>query len=146
MEKNNIRILVVDDEEDILQALKTHLEIDGYYVDVASSALTALEKMEEQAFHIILTDINMPKMDGLELLEKIKALRGETIVIMITAYTSLIKVLNSRIYGAADYLLKPFRDLSEVDEVISRAYKSLVRWDTVLAETRKIKQQERNNG
>jgi len=146
MEKGNIRILIVDDEEDILQALKTHLEIDGFYVDVANSALRALEMIEDQAFHIILTDINMPKMDGLELLEKIKALRGETIVIMITAYTSLIKVLNSRIYGAADYLLKPFRDLSEVDEVISRAYDSLVRWDTVLAETRKIKQQERDNG
>jgi len=146
MDKNNIRILVVDDEEDILQALKTHLEIDGFYVDVANSALRALEKMEDQAFHIVLTDINMPKMDGLELLEKIKALRGETIVIMITAYTSLIKVLNSRIYGAADYLLKPFRDLSEVDEVITRAYESLVRWDIILAETRRIKQQERNNG
>ena len=146
MEKSNIIILIVDDEEDILQALKTHLEIDGFYVDVANSALRALEMMEDQAFHIILTDINMPKMDGLELLEKIKALRGETIVIMITAYTSLIKVLNSRIYGAADYLLKPFRDLSEVDEVITRAYNSLVRWDNVLAETRKIKQQERDNG
>ena len=146
MDKSNIRILVVDDEEDILQALKTHLEMDGFYVDVANSALRALEKIEDQAFHIILTDINMPKMDGLEFLEKVKALRGETIVIMITAYTSLIKVLNSRIYGAADYLLKPFRDLSEVDEVITRAYESLVRWDNVLAETRRIKQQERDNG
>ena len=146
MDKSNIRILVVDDEEDILQALKTHLEMDGFYVEVANSALRALEKIEDQAFHIILTDINMPKMDGLEFLEKVKALRGETIVIMITAYTSLIKVLNSRIYGAADYLLKPFRDLSEVDEVITRAYESMVRWDNVLAETRRIKQQERDNG
>ena len=145
MEKNNVRILVVDDEEDILTALQTHLEMDGYYVEVANSAMVALEKIQAQAFHVVLTDINMPKMDGLELLEKIKAVRGETIVIMITAYTSLIKVLNSRIYGAADYLLKPFRDLSEVDEVITRAYESLERWDKVLAETRRIKQQEKNN-
>jgi len=142
MDRNKVRILAVDDEEDILRALQTHLEMDGYQVEIAESAKEALEKINEQTFQIILTDINMPKMDGIELLEKVKELRGDAIVIMITAYTSLMKVLNSRIYGAADYILKPFRDLSEVDEVVERAFEQIQRWDNVLSETRKIKQQK----
>ncbi len=142
MDRDKVRILAVDDEEDILMALQTHLEMDGYQVEIAASAQEALEKINEQTFQIILTDINMPKMDGLELLEKVKELRGDAIVIMITAYTSLMKVLNSRIYGAADYILKPFRDLSEVDEVVERAFEQIQRWDNVLAETREIKRQK----
>ncbi len=142
MDRDKVRILAVDDEEDILMALQTHLEMDGYQVEIAASAKEALEKINEQTFQIILTDINMPKMDGLELLEKVKELRGDAIVIMITAYTSLMKVLNSRIYGAADYILKPFRDLSEVDEVVERAFEQIKRWDNILSETRNVKKQK----
>jgi len=107
MEKSNIRILIIDDEADILNALQTHLEMDGYTIDIADSAGTALEKITTQKFHIVLTDINMPKMDG-----------------------------------AADYILKPFRDLSEVDKVIERAYEHIQRWDNVLTETRRQKKQK----
>lgn len=139
MDRTKVRILVVDDERDILEAIQTHLEMDGYNVEVTDSAAEALDKIRMNSFHIVLTDINMPGMDGLELLEKIKEIHGETIVIMITAYSSIMKVLNSRIHGAADYLLKPFRDLSEVDEVITRAYDSLIRWERALKQTRKIK-------
>ena len=139
MEKSKVRVLVVDDEEGILQSLKTHLELDGYQVEISDSAAGALEKLETQAFHMVLADINMPGMDGIELLEEIKKIRGETIVIMITAYSSLMKVVNSRVFGAADYVLKPFRDLSELDEVIERAYRQIRRWEEVLAETMKQK-------
>lgn len=139
MEKSKVRILIVDDEEDLLQALQSHLELDGFTVEVANAARVALEKIEERSYHIVLTDINMPEMDGIELLERVKERRGETLVIMITAYTSLMKVLNSRVHGAMDYVLKPFRDLSEVDEVVDRAYRQIERWDNVLTETRKIK-------
>ena len=139
MEKSQVRILVVDDEEGILQSLKTHLELAGYKVDVSDSAAGALEKVGKQSFHIVLADINMPGMDGIELLEEVKKIRGETIVIMITAYSSLMKVVNSRAFGAADYVLKPFRDLSELDEVIERCYLQIQRWEKVLAETMKQK-------
>jgi DNA-binding NtrC family response regulator len=135
MEKNEVRILVVDDEEDILKSLKTHLELDGYSVEAVSSAAEALEKVTSSKIHIVLTDINMPQMDGIEMLEKIKTIRGDVIVIMITAYTSLMKVANSRVHGAADYVLKPFRDLSELDEVVETAYKQILRWNKVIEET-----------
>lgn len=139
MNPQSIRILVVDDEKGILDALKTHLELDGYQADVASSAKEALEFFQKEPYHIVLTDINMPVMDGLVLLEEIKALRGDTIVIMITAYTSLTKVLLSRAHGAFDYVLKPFRDLSEVDESIKRAVDQLDRWNKIIEETKTVK-------
>ena len=139
MDNSQIRILIVDDEKGILDALQTHLELDNYQVDIASSAKDALELFQKEPYHIVLTDINMPVMDGLVLLEEIKALRGDTIVIMMTAYTSLTKVLLSRAHGASDYVLKPFRDLSEIDDAISRAVHQLERWNRILEETKSVK-------
>lgn len=140
MEPQNIRILLVDDERGILEALHTHLSLDGYQVEVANTAQEALELFQKEPFHLVLTDINMPVMDGLVLLEEIKSLRGDTIVIMITAYTSLTKVLLSRAHGAFDYVLKPFRDLSEIDEAVKRAIQQLDRWNRIIEETKSVKQ------
>lgn len=143
MDKSKIRILIVDDEVGILEALQTHLEMDGYEVMTASSAEDALDTFKKQRkIHMVLTDINMPNMDGIELLERVKMISANTVVIMITAYTSLMKVANSRTYGAYDYLLKPFRDLSEVDTVIDRAYEQIKRWEDILAETLEAKKQK----
>ena len=139
MKKSDVHILVVDDEEDILKSLKTHLELDGYGVDVASSAAEALDKIRLEKIHIVLADINMPQMDGIEMLEQIRKIRGDVIVIMITAYTSLMKVANSRCHGATGYVLKPFRDLAELDEVVEMAYKQTLRWGRVIEETIKTK-------
>jgi len=137
MEKSEVKILLVDDEQGVLDSLKTHLELDGYEVETASRAQDAIDMLTDawRPFHIVMTDINMPEMDGIELLEKIKEIRGETVVIMITAYTSLMKVANSWTYGALDYVLKPFRDLSEIDTVVERAFAHLARWKEILSET-----------
>ncbi len=141
MEKSEIKILVVDDERGVLDALKTHLELDGYQVETAGRAQDALDLISDawRPFNIVMTDINMPEMDGLELLERIKENRGETIVIMITAYTSLMKVANSGAYGAFDYILKPFRDLSEIDTVVERAVEHLIRWKEILSDTAEVR-------
>lgn len=139
MNAKDVRIMIVDDEKGILETLKTHLELDGYHVDTANSAKETLDIFQKQPYHIVLTDINMPVMDGLVLLEEIKAIRGDTIVIMITAYTSLTKVLMSRIHGASDYVLKPFRDLSEVDSAVQRAIDQIDRWNKIIEETKAVK-------
>jgi len=141
MKKSEVKILVVDDEHDVVESLKTHLELDGYQVDTAISAMEAIDKVNEawRPYNIVMTDINMPEMDGIELLEKIKEIRGETTVIMITAYTSLMKVANSWNFGAFDYVLKPFRDLSEIDTVIERVFLHIERWKDILAETAEAK-------
>ena len=84
-------------------------------------------------------DIHMPVMDGLGLLEEIKKIRGDATVIMMTAYTSLTKVLMSRIHGAFDYILKPFKDLEEITYVLERAKTLIIRWDEILIETKQAK-------
>jgi two-component system response regulator FlrC len=139
MSSKNLRILIVDDERNILESLQTHLELDGYHVDTANSAKDALELFQKEPYQIVMTDINMPVMDGLVLLEEIKAIRGDTVVVMITAYTSLTKVLMSRIHGATDYVLKPFRDLGEVDLALERAVTQIDRWNKIIEETKHVK-------
>lgn len=139
MKQSDFKVLIVDDEKGILEALQTHLELEGYNVDVANSAKDALEYFQKDPYHIVLTDINMPIMDGLVLLEEIKAIRGDTVVIMMTAYTSLTKVLLSRAHGATDYVLKPFRDLGEVDEAVKRAIEQIIRWNRIIEETKSVK-------
>jgi len=135
----HMKILLVDDELGILEALKTHLELEGYTVDCASSAAQAIELFTKYAYPIVVTDINMPVMDGLGLLEELKKIRGDTTVIMMTAYTSLTKVLMSRIHGAFDYILKPFKDLDEITYVLDRAKNLILRWDEILSETKEAK-------
>ena len=137
-----LRVLVVDDEPEIVMALQVHLELQGYFVEVALSAADALKKVKADGYDLVLTDINMPEMDGIELLEKIKAESGNTLVVMITAYTSLMKVLSSRLYGATDYILKPFGDLAEVDEVITRASEAIMRWEDVMDSVQEKKHQQ----
>ncbi|MFQ5559113.1 MAG: response regulator [Nitrospinota bacterium] len=143
MEKSDVSVLIVDDEENIVKALKVNLEMDGYVVDTACSGKEALEKIHQKNYSIVLTDINMPEMDGLELLEKIKGQSLETIVIMITAYSTILKVCNARNYGASDYILKPFEDLEEVDKVMNRAFETITRWELLLKKTVQIKKKSR---
>jgi DNA-binding NtrC family response regulator len=137
--KGKLRILVVDDDPHVLEALKTHLTLNQYNVETANNAKEAMQRVNQDLYHIVLSDINMPGMDGLDLLEKIKERRGESLVIMITGYSTLIKVLNSRVHGAFDYLLKPFKDLNEIDRVIDRAKAHIDRWNQVMEETKQIK-------
>jgi DNA-binding NtrC family response regulator len=132
MDPKNIRIL-------ILETLQTHLEHDGFQVNSANSGEKALEVFQKEPHHIVLTDINMPGMDGIMLLEEIKALRGDAIVIMLTGHSSLTKILLSRANGATDYILKPLTTFSEIDKALHRAIEQLDRWDKIIEETKNVK-------
>lgn len=133
------KILAVDDDEILLEALKIHLELQGYQVFTAGGAEEALELFKKEKFPTILMDINMPHKDGVSLLEEIKSIAQDTTVIMMTAYTSITKVLMSRLHGALDYILKPFGDLSEMDAALERAYKIQERWQAILEQTKEHK-------
>lgn len=139
MENNPVRVLVVDDEKGITDSIQTQLELEGYVVDTCNSARDALRRFTENPYPIVLTDINMPEMDGLELLEKINEIRPDCFVIMITAYTSITKVLNARYHGAYDYILKPFRNLDEINESVNRAAALHHKWFNILKETKEVK-------
>jgi len=126
--KQKYKILIVDDEEDILCVLKKHMEMEGYVVDTAQSAAEAFEMIKKDKYHILLTDIVMPGMDGIELLKEIKKYDALTQVIMMTGYSTMDKTLSSLEYGANDYILKPFKSVEYVMQIIDYSIQKLERW------------------
>ncbi len=125
------RILIVDDEEDILSALDTHCTLLGYETKTTSDPLKAIDMIELGKFHIVLSDINMPKMDGIELLRRIKETKPTVQVIMITAYTTMEKAIDCWDSGAADYILKPFSDLEQIGNIIKLTSERIRRWEDI---------------
>jgi DNA-binding NtrC family response regulator len=124
------RILVVEDEAVLLTNLCEMLERAGYEVQGAADAETALRYVLEQDFPIVLSDIRLPKMDGVELLKRIVAERPDTFVILTTAFATIETAVEALRCGAYDYLLKPvaFQDLRQKLQQLSgyRALKSEV--------------------
>jgi two-component system NtrC family response regulator/two-component system response regulator HydG len=113
------RIVVIDDEVNAAAALETLLQEDGYEVGRAHDARSGLAMLEKTEPDIVLTDLRMPGMDGLELLEKIKGIRPETMVIVMTAYGTVKTAVRAMKLGAEDYLSKPI-DVEELEVILQR--------------------------
>ena len=120
-----LNIMIVDDEMIVRESLFHWFQKSGHFVETASSGTEALDRLETYPFELLFVDIKMPGMDGIELLEKVKAEYPDTIVIIITAYGSIESAVNAMKLGASDYLLKPFKPdhLSLVMERISQQKK-----------------------
>jgi CheY-like chemotaxis protein/nucleotide-binding universal stress UspA family protein len=116
-ERRDFRILVVDDELIVRDSIKEWLEDEGFYVDMAASGPEALDKLSTKPYHLMLTDIKMPGMDGVELLKKAHKLFPDLTVIMMTAYATVETAIEALKIGALDYLLKPFDPEILVDKV-----------------------------
>jgi two-component system, NtrC family, response regulator len=113
------RILVVDDEKAMVLALKGLLTREGYQVDTACSGEEALRKIETGSFHVVLTDLSMDGLSGMQVLERARSIDAELAVIMMTAYGSEKIAVQAMKLGAADYLPKPF-DNDEMRVVVRR--------------------------
>lgn len=120
-----ISILIVDDEESVRDSLFNWFIEDGYQVECAEDARKALTLLESEEFDIILADIKMPGMDGLEMLKRIKALRKDSIVIMMTAFATVDTAVQALKDGAFDYVTKPF-DPDDLSHLIRNASKQIV--------------------
>ena len=114
------RVLVVDDEESIREFLEIMLRREKYEVATASNAKKALKTLEKENFDMIITDIQMPEMNGIELLGKVKDMDPDTVVIMITAYGSTESAVEAMKLGAYDYITKPFK-IDELKIIIKNA-------------------------
>jgi two-component system NtrC family response regulator/two-component system response regulator HydG len=114
------RVVVIDDEVNAAAALETLLREDGYQVARAHEAREGLLLLEKEEPDVVLTDLRMPGMDGIELLSKIKQLRPETMVILMTAYGTVKTAVRAMKLGAEDYLGKPI-DVEELEVILQRA-------------------------
>jgi two-component system, NtrC family, nitrogen regulation response regulator NtrX len=101
------KVLVVDDERSIRRALRDILELENYTVDEAVDGLEAVTKVENEQYDLIIMDIKMPKLDGLEALDKIQELAPETPVIMISGHGTIETAVDAVKKGAFDYIAKP---------------------------------------
>lgn len=114
MTNNRLTILIVDDEPNMLHMLSTILEHDGFAASCASNAREALELADGESFDFILSDVRMPGMDGIQLLEELRNRNIDSIVILMSAYGTVDLAMEAMRKGAYDYISKPFK----TDEVV----------------------------
>jgi len=115
-----LNILVVDDEADVAGVLKRQLEKTGHAVRTASDGVEALEVFRAGDFDAVVTDLNMPRMQGAELVREIKTLSPDTITVVLTGFASLESAIAVMREGCDDYLLKPLPDLAQITRSIER--------------------------
>lgn len=132
-------ILIVDDEIDITDTLKNYLTLEGFDVITANGGTQALEIIKKQNIRIVISDISMPDMSGLDLLKEIKIYDGLIQVIMITGYVTLFNILNAFRLGANNCFFKPLESLDVLKEEINLAINKLKRIQAVLQERSQLK-------
>ena len=121
--KPDFKILVVDDEESMRDALKQLLKRESYSVDIAENAAEAIIKYKNNNHDLVVSDIMMPEIDGIELLKRLKKINQDATVILITGYASIDSAVQAIKIGAEDYFTKPFKNV-EILKVVDRIYKN----------------------
>ncbi len=114
-----MKILVVDDEEGARDLFNTILTDEGYDVALADGGEEALGLFKSNPFDLVITDIKMPVMDGLQLLQEIRKMGSKTDVIMVTAYGEVESYLKAMSLGAAEYINKPIR-IKELKQIVHK--------------------------
>jgi two-component system response regulator PilR (NtrC family) len=115
------RILVVDDEPSICDVLSISLRKEGYDVAAETSAKRALDRFRREHFDVVLQDLRMPEMDGIDLLRELKKVHEETVVIIMTAYSTWDRAVEAMRLGAYDYIKKPFDTQVDIKGTVARA-------------------------
>jgi DNA-binding NtrC family response regulator len=134
MNKSEIGILVVDDELIVRESLSKWFREDGFRVDAAENAAAALRKLQAGTWNIMLVDIKMPGMDGIELLQRVRQTNKEVVVIVITAFATVDTAVKALKEGAYDYITKPI-DPDYLDHMVEKA----IQQQMLLRENQKLK-------
>lgn len=112
-------ILIIDDESEILNLLSRFLSRNpNFSITTYANPVSAISDFERTSYDLVLLDIMMPQMNGLEVLEKLKAKKEDQKVVMMTAYSTLDKVLKSHKEGATNYVMKPFSSLEALEKKV----------------------------
>jgi nitrogen regulation protein NR(I) len=114
------RILLIEDDASIVGGLKKELQVEGYEVAVAERGDTGLAQAKEQPFDVVITDLKMPGLSGLELVEQLHAAKPKLPIIVVTAFGTTETAIEATKLGAYDYLLKPF-DMAELLDLVAKS-------------------------
>jgi len=120
-----IHILVLDDEKIVGERLRASLEKEGHTLEIFINPGAALNRIREKTFDVVITDIRMDDVDGIQVLEEVRKKSQKTKVIMITGYATLEVARESLTKGAFDFIAKPFK-LKEIREAIQKAEGALL--------------------
>jgi DNA-binding NtrC family response regulator len=121
---DNLTVMLVDDEEIVCKRLKTALEQDGYAVDVFQDGAAAIDRLKEKQYDIVVSDIRMDEVDGLDVLRAVRKSSPRTKIIMITGYATAEVAREAQAKGAFAFIAKPFRP-RDLRELLEKAAKEL---------------------
>lgn len=139
MEKEKVKVLVIDDERLILDQLRYFLSESGFNVEATDDSKYAMKLIEERDFDIILTDLVMPEITGMDIVRKVKELGKDSLVIIITGFATADSAIEAIKYGVYDYVRKPF-NLKELLATLNRAAEKLFLQRENIVLNRKIKE------
>jgi DNA-binding NtrC family response regulator len=120
VEKKDVRILIVDDEAMMADSLRQHLTDEGYSVDTAATGAEGLERFDQGGHHLAICDLQLPDMDGLDVMRHMKDARPNTEVIVVTGYGSVQRAVDATKAGAFYFVEKPF-DFEELQPLVEKA-------------------------
>ncbi|WP_339485608.1 two-component system response regulator RssB [Pseudomonas sp. EL_65y_Pfl2_R95] len=121
MQKTSATLLIIDDDQVVRASLAAYLEDSGFIILQAENGLQGLEVFEQKKPDLVVCDLRMPQVDGLELIRRINALGSETPIIVVSGAGVMTDVVEALRLGAADYLIKPLEDLAVLEHSINRA-------------------------
>jgi two-component system, OmpR family, response regulator len=122
IEVPSVRILIVDDDKAICDFMQSLLEKDGFIVKTMGDPTLVEDEVRQGDYHVLILDLMMPKMDGIEVLKKIRAVDSDIAVVIFTAHPNLDSAVASMKLDAVDYIKKPF-NVDEFREVLARVMK-----------------------
>ena len=136
-----LSILVVDDDMIICQLLTRHLSLLGHVVDAASNGIEALSAIDKKRYDIVVTDLQMPGMDGHELLIRLRQDQPLIRAIVMTSYVNMESVMSCLREGAFSFVTKPLGNCSEMDRCIEQAAWVITNWREQLLKLQRLRQE-----
>lgn len=137
MQALNVKILVVDDEKEITDMLVRYFSYEGYSITAVNDPLEAWRLIQEDNYLVVISDVQMPAMSGLDLLKSIKQYNGMIGVILMTGYASTDNMLTAFRRGAETCFLKPLKDLDAVRASVDGLIQRLRAWQLLIQSLRK---------
>ena len=128
-----MKLLIVDDEVELLKSLALHFELDGFEVTTTADPFEAVRLMRDELFNLVITDIRMPTMSGVDLLKELRRINPLANIFIITGYSNMSYVVECLAGGACDYFAKPLSDLDSFIRSVGDARRRIERWQAAMS-------------